>query len=47
MALFWEFFSFELKLRFKSLSTYVYFALWFSLSLSFHRRTGLSQYRQR
>jgi ABC-2 type transport system permease protein len=32
MALFWEFFSFELKLRFRSVSTYVYFALWFLLA---------------
>ena len=32
MALFWEFFSFELKFRLKSLSTYVYFFLWFILS---------------
>src|SRR5271156_7076864 len=32
MALFWEFFSFEIKLRLKSASTYVYFALWFSIS---------------
>ncbi len=32
MQLFWEFFSFELKFRFKSLSTYVYFALWFFLA---------------
>ena len=32
MALFWEFFRFELKFRLKSLSTYVYFALWFLLS---------------
>src|ERR1700730_2055206 len=32
MPLFWEFFSLELKLRFKSVSTYVYFALWFSLA---------------
>jgi ABC-2 type transport system permease protein len=31
MALFWEFFLFELKFRLKSLSTYVYFALWFFL----------------
>ena len=31
MTLFWEFFSFELKFRLKSLSTYVYFALWFFL----------------
>jgi ABC-2 type transport system permease protein len=32
MRLFWEFFIFELKFRLKSLSTYVYFALWFFLS---------------
>jgi ABC-2 type transport system permease protein len=32
MALFWEFFTFELKIRFKSLSTYVYFALWLTFS---------------
>jgi len=32
MALFWEFFTFELKFRFKSLSTYVYFALWLFFS---------------
>jgi hypothetical protein len=32
MQLFWEFFSFEVKFRLKSLSTYVYFALWFFLS---------------
>jgi ABC-2 type transport system permease protein len=32
MTLFWEFFFFELKFRLKSLSTYVYFALWFLLS---------------
>ncbi len=32
MAQFWEFFTFELKLRAKSLSTYVYFVLFFSLS---------------
>ncbi len=30
--MFWEFFSFELKFRMKSVSTYVYFALWFFLS---------------
>ena len=30
--MFWEFFSFELKFRLKSISTYVYFALWFFLS---------------
>jgi len=32
MALFWEFFTFELKFRFKSLSTYVYFLLWLVFS---------------
>lgn len=32
MTLFWEFFLFELKYRLKSLSTYVYFAMWFLLS---------------
>src|SRR5580698_7887878 len=32
MGLFWEFFSFELKLRLRSVSTYVYFALWFLLA---------------
>jgi len=32
MPLFWEFFSFELKFRLKSASTYVYFALWFFLA---------------
>ena len=32
MGQFWEFFSFELKFRLKSISTYVYFALWFFLS---------------
>jgi hypothetical protein len=32
MGLFWEFFSFEIKLRLKSLSTYVYFTLWFLIS---------------
>jgi ABC-2 type transport system permease protein len=32
MRLFWEFLIFELKFRLKSLSTYVYFALWFFLS---------------
>ncbi len=32
MTLFWEFFFFEIKFRLKSLSTYVYFALWFLLS---------------
>lgn len=28
----WEFFSFEMKFRLKSPSTYVYFGLWFFLS---------------
>ena len=32
MALFWEFFTFELKFRLKSLSTYVYFTLWLTFS---------------
>ncbi|MGA2690216.1 MAG: M1 family aminopeptidase [Candidatus Korobacteraceae bacterium] len=29
MRMFWEFFSFELRLRRKSISTYIYFLLWF------------------
>lgn len=32
MAMFWEFFTFDLKFRFKSLSTYVYFLIWFTFS---------------
>ena len=32
MRLFLEFFYFELKFRFKSISTYVYFAIWFAFS---------------
>src|SRR5271154_1138458 len=28
MAMFWEFFTFELKFRFKSVSTYIYFLAW-------------------
>jgi ABC-2 type transport system permease protein len=32
MRLFWEFFSFEMKFRLKSLSTYVYFLLWFFMA---------------
>ncbi len=32
MAMFWEFFTFELKFRLKSISTYVYFFIWFALS---------------
>ena len=30
--MFWEFFSFEVKFRLKSLSTYIYFALWFAFA---------------
>src|SRR5580658_8219089 len=32
MNLFWEFLQFELKFRLKSLSTYVYFLMWFTFS---------------
>jgi ABC-2 type transport system permease protein len=32
VSMFWEFFSFEIKFRLKSISTYVYFLLWFALS---------------
>jgi ABC-2 type transport system permease protein len=32
MPLFWEFFTFELRFRFKSLSTYMYFLLWLVFS---------------
>src|ERR1700723_1784608 len=32
MPLFWEFFTFELRFRFKSLSTYMYFAIWITFS---------------
>src|SRR6202046_1425005 len=32
MAQFLEFFTFELKFRFKSLSTYIYFAVWLAFS---------------
>ncbi|GAA3765535.1 M1 family aminopeptidase [Terriglobus aquaticus] len=32
MTQFWEFFTFELKLRFKSIATYVYFLLWVTFS---------------
>ena len=32
MTMFWEFFTFELKFRFKSLSTYIYFAVWLAFS---------------
>jgi ABC-2 type transport system permease protein len=32
MKLFWEFFTFELRLRRKSISTYIYFFLWFTFA---------------
>src|SRR5215467_1918781 len=32
MSLFWEFFTFELKFRFKSISTYIYFFVWMMFS---------------
>ena len=32
MAMFWEFFTFEIKFRFKNISTYIYFLLWFTFS---------------
>jgi ABC-2 type transport system permease protein len=32
MRMFWEFFTFELRLRRKSISTYVYFLVWFAFS---------------
>jgi ABC-2 type transport system permease protein len=32
MAMFWEFFTFELKFRLKSISTYIYFLIWFLLA---------------
>src|SRR3954469_6873114 len=32
MQLFWEFFRFEIKFRLKSVSTYVYFGIWFFFS---------------
>jgi ABC-2 type transport system permease protein len=32
MGMFWEFFTFELRFRAKSVSTYVYFLLWFAFS---------------
>ena len=37
--MFLDFFLFEFKLRMKSISTYVYFALWF-LMVFFSRRGG-------
>src|SRR5579863_2779328 len=32
MAMFWEFFTFELRFRIKSISTYVYFLVWLAFS---------------
>jgi ABC-2 type transport system permease protein len=32
MAMFWEFFTFEMRFRIKSISTYVYFLVWFAFS---------------
>ena len=32
MAIFWEFFTFELRFRLKSISTYIYFLLWFAFA---------------
>ena len=32
MGMFWEFFTFELRFRFKSISTYVYFLVWLAFS---------------
>jgi len=32
MAMFWEFFTFEIRFRIKSVSTYVYFLVWFAFS---------------
>ena len=32
MRMFWEFFTFELKFRFKSISTYIYFAVWLAFN---------------
>jgi ABC-2 type transport system permease protein len=32
MAMFWEFFTFEMRFRIKSVSTYVYFLVWFAFS---------------
>ena len=32
MAMFWEFFTFEIRFRWKSISTYVYFLLWLAFS---------------
>lgn len=32
MGMFWEFFTFELRFRIKSISTYIYFLLWKAFS---------------
>src|ERR1700744_4065156 len=32
MAMFWEFFTFKLRFRIKSISTYIYFLLWVAFS---------------
>src|SRR5258707_14932360 len=32
MNMFWEFFTFEIRFRLKSISTYVYFLLWFTFA---------------
>ncbi len=32
MRLFWEFFTFEIKFRFKSISTYMYFLIWLAFA---------------
>lgn len=32
MAMFWEFFTFEIRFRIKSISTYVYFLVWFTFA---------------
>ena len=46
MTMFWEFFTFELKFRFKSLSTYIYFAVWFAFSFLDDRQRELRPHRQ-
>lgn len=32
MAMFWEFFTFEMRFRIKSISTYIYFLVWFTFA---------------
>ena len=46
MAMFWEFFTFELRFRLKSISTYVYFLLWFAFCLLLGRLRKLRPGRQ-